>query len=187
MQEGGQMIQLPLHVGVPEGLIAFASAPEHVARAVQFLGDFEGLLDLGGGESEPVGGATGGRAVDVARMAEQVGGAPEQLDARAVHLTANGVHHGVEVFVRHGQVVALGREVAVMEAKEIDPELLDALEGDLDAMLGVRERIIAAFPRALHRRRAERVEARAAHRVPIGDAEAEMLAHRRPSTSSPAS
>ena len=84
MQEAGQVVQLALHVGVEQGLVALAPAPEDVARAAELLGDLQGLLHLRGGEGEDVGVAARGRAVHVARVAEQVGRAPEQLDAGAL-------------------------------------------------------------------------------------------------------
>ena len=58
--------------------VTFAAAPEDVAFAAEFLGDFQRLLHLGGGEGEHVGVAARGGAVHVARMNKEVGGAPEQ-------------------------------------------------------------------------------------------------------------
>jgi hypothetical protein len=40
----GQVVELALHVGVVEVLIAFAAAPENVVLAAQFLGHFEAFL-----------------------------------------------------------------------------------------------------------------------------------------------
>ena len=81
VHERGQVIQLALHVGVEQVLIAFAAAPEDIAGPAQLLGHFERLLDLGGGVGEGVGIGAGGGAVHVARIGEQVGRAPQQLDA----------------------------------------------------------------------------------------------------------
>ena len=86
VEELGQVVQLALQVGVAEVRVAFAAAPEDVVLAAEFLGDFEGLLHLGRGVGEDVGVAAGGRPVDEARVAEQVGRAPEQLDAGALLL-----------------------------------------------------------------------------------------------------
>ena len=44
-------------------LVAFATAPEGVADAAEFVRDFEGLLHLGGGVGEDLGVAAGGGAV----------------------------------------------------------------------------------------------------------------------------
>ena len=178
VHEGGQVLELALHVGVPEALVSFAAAPEHVALPAQFLGHFQGLFDLGGGEGEGVGVATGGRAVHVARIAEQVGGAPEQLDAAAVLLLLEHLDHRVEVLVGLGQRGALGGDVAVVEAIERCAELVDELEGHGHAVDRIFDRVGRPFPGPPHRARSERVAARAAKRVPIGHAEAEMILHR---------
>ena len=55
VQEPGEVVELALHVGVPEVLVAFAAAPEHVAIAAELVRHFERLLHLGGGEGEHLG------------------------------------------------------------------------------------------------------------------------------------
>ena len=57
-------------------------------------------------------------------------------------------------------------------------ELLDELEGHVGAVDGVVDRIGRALPRPQHGSRPERIAARAPHRMPIGHAEAEVVAHR---------
>jgi len=81
VQEFRQMLLLAFHVGVEQGLVAFAAAPESVAFATQFVRDFHRLLDLTGGVGEHVGVATGARAMYEARVGKEVRGAPQQLDA----------------------------------------------------------------------------------------------------------
>ena len=97
VEEAGEVLELALHVGVPQILVAFAAAPERVAPAAEFLGDFERLLHLRGGEGERLGVRAGRRAVHVAAVAEQVGGAPEQLDAGALLLFLEHLDDGVEI------------------------------------------------------------------------------------------
>ena len=55
VHELGQVVDLALHVGVPQVLIAFAAAPEGVAVAAELLGHFDGLLHLRRGVGEGVG------------------------------------------------------------------------------------------------------------------------------------
>ena len=52
VHEAGEMIHLALEVGVDQGRVALASAPEHIALATQFVRPLQGLLHLGGGEAE---------------------------------------------------------------------------------------------------------------------------------------
>ena len=91
------MVQLALHVGVQQRRIPFAPAPERVAGAAEFVGHFHRLLHLRGGEGEHVGVGAGRRAVHVTGIAEQVGRAPEQLDAGALLLLLEHLDDGVEI------------------------------------------------------------------------------------------
>ena len=57
-----------------------------------------------------------GRAVHVARVAEQVGRAPEQLDAGPLLLLLEHLDDGVEVAIRFGEGRAFRGDVAIVEA-----------------------------------------------------------------------
>ena len=81
-QEAGQLIELTPHVGVEQCLVAFASAPQHVVVATQPMCGFEAVGHLAGGEGEDLRIRVGGRARLIARIGEQVGGAPQQLRRR---------------------------------------------------------------------------------------------------------
>ena len=147
VHELGQVVELALHVGVPESLVAFAAAPERVAFAAEFLGHFQGLLHLGRGVGEGVGIGARGGAVDIARIAEEIGRAPQQLDAGPLHLFLDDLDHGVEVLVGFGQRSALGGDVAIVEAEERGGQLLHELEGHADPLLGHVRRRRSRFPR----------------------------------------
>src|ERR1700680_896953 len=107
------MFLFPLEVGVEEGRVAFATAPEDVARAAEFMRDLQGLFHLRRREGERVGVAARRRAVDIARIGEQVGGAPEELDAGALLLLLEYFDDGVKVLVGIAKALTLGRDVAV--------------------------------------------------------------------------
>jgi len=115
--------------------------------------------------------------VHVAGVGEEAGGAPQELDPRASLLLLGDGHHGVEVAVRLGQGLALGREVAVVEGPELDAELLEELEGGPYPPLGVLDGLGAVIPRPHHGADAELIGARAPERVPEGDGEAEVIRH----------
>ena len=76
------------------------------------------------------------------------------------------------------EVLALGGHVAVVEAVERDAELLHELEGDADALDRHLDGVGAVLPRPHGAAGAERVAARAAEGVPVGDGEAQVLLHR---------
>ena len=48
VKKARQVIELPLHVGVDDGTISFATTPKSIALTPQAVGDLDGFLDLGG-------------------------------------------------------------------------------------------------------------------------------------------
>lgn len=82
VQEAGQVVQLAPDVSVQDGLVALAAAPEHVVHTAQAVGHLHGLLHLGAGPREDVRVGGGRGALGVSPVREQVGGTPQQLDAR---------------------------------------------------------------------------------------------------------
>jgi hypothetical protein len=121
-----------------------------------------------------------GGAVDVARVGEQVGRAPQQLDAGPLLVLRERVDHDVEVLVALGERRPLGSHVAVVEAVEADAELLHELEGHVGPLHGHLQRVGVVLPRAEHGAGAERVGAGATEGVPVGDGEPEVVLHRLP-------
>ena len=174
------MVELALHVGVEQGRIAFAASPERVAGPAQLVRDLHGLLDLGAGEGEDVEIRAGGRAVHEAGIGEEVGGAPEQLDAGPRLFVLEDLDDLIEVGVAFLEVVALGGDVAIVERVEGGAELLEELEGDLGLALGVGDRVAAVVPGPQRRADAERVGERVTEGMPVDDREAEVLLHRLP-------
>ena len=87
VKETPEMIEFTFQVGIPKGGVAFPPAPKSIALASEFVGDFEGFFDLGGGKGEGVSVAAGGGSVHVARVDKQLCRAPEKLDARSLLLT----------------------------------------------------------------------------------------------------
>ena len=87
-QEPRQLRFLARQIGVQQRLVALAAAPQHVVRAVQPMRRLEHVLDLRGRVGEDLGVGIGGRAGRVARVAEQVGGSPQQPDAGALHVAS---------------------------------------------------------------------------------------------------
>ena len=70
------------------------------------------------------------------------------------------------------------RDVAIVEAVVRRTELFHELEADTHAVAGIFDRVFGRFPRANHRAGPERITSRASKRVPIGDAEFEVVLHR---------
>ena len=155
LEEAGEVIEFALHVGVPEGGVAFAATPEGVSLATEFVGDFHRLLHLGRGVGVDIGVGAGGRSVEEAGIGEEAGGAPEKLDAGALLLLLEDGDDGVEVLVALGKGLPLGGDIAVVEGVVGGAQLLDKLEGVTDAVLGVLDGVGAVIPGADGRAGAE--------------------------------
>ena len=97
VQEPGELVALALEVGVEQRVVALAAAPQHVVGAAEPLRDLEHVLDLRGGVGEDLGVGVGRGAGRVARMREQVGGAPQQPDAGPLLVAGGVVDERVEV------------------------------------------------------------------------------------------
>ena len=178
VQEMREMLALALHVGVEERGVALAAAPENISLAAEAVGDFDGLLHLRARVGKDLDARTGRGARHIARVCEQARGSPKQLLATRALQHLEVVNDLVEVRVRLGQRCAFGRNVAVMEAVEVDAALAKELEERVGASLAVVDGVSAIVPRHLRRRRAERIGKSIAHRVPVARGEAHLIAHR---------
>ena len=178
VEELGHVLLLALHLGVPQVLVAFTAAPEHIVLGTKALGDLQGVLQLAAGVRVDVGERGGGGAGDEARVGEQGGGVPQQLDAGGLHVLFDLVDDLVQVLVGLAQGVAFRSDVAIMEAEVLDAELLEELEGVVDLGQSLVLRIgILAVPRALGGAGAERVDQLLFEGVPPCDAEAQPVLH----------
>ena len=97
VQEPGELVALPPEVRVEQGVVALAAAPQDVVLPAEALGDLEHVLDLRRGEGEHLGIGVGRRARLVARVREQVGGAPQEPHAGPLLVAGGVVGQRVEV------------------------------------------------------------------------------------------
>src|SRR6185503_13448859 len=177
-QEPGELVLLAGEVGVEEGVVALATAPQHIVRAAEAMRGLEHVLDLGRGVGEHLRIRVRGRAGHVPGHAEQVGGAPQQPEAGPAHLPLDEVDDLVEE--RDGLLpgALLRRDVTVVEAEEGDAQLVQELEGRLDLHACGLEWVDAGCqPWPVERAHAEHVDPRPGERVPQADADAEVVLH----------
>ena len=177
IHEAAKLVELALHVGVEQSLVAFAPAPQHVVFAAQLLRNVERLLHLRGGVGENLGIGIGCRAGHEARIGKQVGRAPQKLHTRALLMTGEHLDDAVEDVVALGQRLALGRDVAVVEAVVGSAQLLEKFKSRGGLLLGQFDCVAVALPGAPERARAEHVGAVAAEGVPVADRDAQLLFH----------
>ena len=110
-------------------------------------------------------------------MGEQIGRAPQQLDAAAFLLRLQNFGDGVEILVGFGQGFAFGGHIAVVPAIIRGAEFLDEFKGDARPLLGVAHGIAAVIPGALHGAHAKRVAAGATECVPVHHRKAQVVFH----------
>ena len=141
----------------------------------------EAVGHLAGSEGEHLGVGIGRRARLIARVGEQVGGAPQQLHTGSLLMLGGDVDHLVEIDRRLFEAGALGCDVAVVEAVERHAELGEELEGGVHLLLRRDHRVGAGserrVPRSIHRAGTEDVEAVPGERVPVAHGEAEVILH----------
>ena len=178
VEELGHVLLLTLHLRVPQVLVAFAAAPEHVVLGAQALGDLQAVLQLAASVGVDVSERRGGGTGDEARVGEQRGGVPQQLDAGGLHVLLDLVDDLVQVGVSFTQGVAFRSDVAVMEAEVLGAELGEELEGVVDLGQSLVERVgVLAVPRTVSGAGAERIDELLIEGVPPGDAEAQPILH----------
>ena len=125
------------------------------------------VLHLRGGIGEHVRIGIGRRARHVAGMAEEIGGAPEELDAGLVHFLGENIGHLGEVAAELGEIRALRNDVAIVEGEERKAEGREHLERHV--RLGPRALHRLAVPGPLEGRRAEHVGPQPGEVVPVAD------------------
>ena len=120
----------------------------------------------------------GGRAMHVARMAEQVGRSPQQADAGPLLLLLEDFGDRIEVAIGFGQRGSFRRNIPIVERVEWHAQFLHELKRHTDAILGVLDRIRPIVPWTQGRAGSKWIGERIAKRVPIDDTEPQMVAHR---------
>ena len=166
-EEPAQLVELPTQVGVEQGLVPFPSAPEHVVLASQPMGGVHAVPHLGGGVGEQLGVGIGGRPGLEARMTEEVGGAPQQVDAGPFHVAGRILDELVQDGAGLLERVALGGHVTIVEAVEGHRELLEELEGRFHLGLGRCDGIVGTEPGTIERPAPEDVGAVPGETVPV--------------------
>jgi hypothetical protein len=177
-QEAAQLVELALHVGVEQRLVALASAPERIALPFQVVGELECVLHLRGGVGEDFGIGIGRRAGHVAPVAGEVGHAPQHAHAAIAHLAGDHLADAADVELRLAQRRPLGRDVEVVEGKEGHAQQREQLEGGLGLLARLLHRIAArGMPWPQERLGPERIEPTPHEAVPVADGEAQMICH----------
>src|SRR5659263_34353 len=127
----GQVLDLPLHVGVEQGEIAFTAAPEDITLSAESNGGINGVLQLYGHIRQHIEIRVGGSAVHVTRVAEDVCSTPEQLHA-GLFLPRFYLRNKFVKTLLYLKDRAVTHEVRVMEAVEWSSDLFNELKSHVE-------------------------------------------------------
>ena len=179
VQEAAHLIQLMADARVQQRLIAFATAPQHVVFTTQLERGIHRFFHLQCRQRKNFGIRIGGGARHEAAVAEQVGGAPQQLHAGGLLLQAQHIDHLVQMVHAVARGDTLRRDVAVMKAIIRRAEFLKELKRRIRLGFGCCHRVRHLVPGPLKRAVvAKRVKAIPAEAVPVAGGEAQLLLHR---------
>ena len=173
--EAAELVELALHFGVEQGLVAFAAAPQHVVLPTEPVGCFESGAHLASGVGEDIGIGIGRRARHIAAMREQVRCAPEQAHLGLRHLLLEQVGDRIEVGDRLGERIAFRRDVGVMESEERNVEQAEQLEGDIRLLPRRRHRVVHVMPWTHKSLAAEWIVALPTEAVPVANGKAKVI------------
>ena len=175
-QEAGHVVKLQPHVGVQQGVVALAAAPEYIAGGAQLHRGIQAGPDFSGGGGKHIGAAGGGGTGHELLVAEVVGRYPQALLAGLLLQLVQIIHHHAEVGDALGQGSTLRGDVHVMEAVVVDVQLFHQLEGEvrLGAELGHGVRLAHGL---IHGTGAEHIHALGVDGMPIAQRELQMLTH----------
>ena len=179
-EEAAELVELLLHVGVEQRLVPFPAAPEHVVLAAEPVRRLEDLGDLRRRVGKHLGIGVRRRARQVTSMAEEVGRAPQELDAGALHLALHAFEDAVEVRVALPERGPLGRDVAIVEGEVGRTELLEEFECSLQLLSSSLEGVARAVPRPLEGLLTESVATLPGKGMPVADSRPKLSLHALP-------
>ncbi len=155
------MIELPSQVRIQQRVVTLAAAPQHIVLATQAVRGLQAAAHLRRGPGKHLRVRAGGGAAGIARVAEQICGAPQELHARRSHLRRHALLDLLQVvgvlFERRGR----RHRIHIVEGEIRHAQALEEIEGGLE--LGVRHFLGdgRAEPRTRQRAAAENIRDRA--------------------------
>src|SRR5712664_263675 len=176
-EEPAQLLQLALDVRIEEGLVALPAAPEDVVLPAELASGVHGLLDLRGRHGKDLRVRIGGGSRHVARVAEQVGGPPEQAHPGPPLVPSQHLDHRLEPVAGLSRRRSLGGDVAVVEGVERDAQPLEEVERRLGLQARRFHGVGRSHPRTTEGGGAEGIGTGPAEGVPPADGEPELLLH----------
>ena len=165
-------------VGIQKAHVSFAAAPEHIVLCAKLDACVNGVLDLYDGTCHYVEVGIGGGTVHVACISEHIGGGPQELDARSVHLLFQIIGDGCQVLFVFLYAFAFADEVYIVEAEVGNAEFLHDFESCIGLVLGTFQCRFSLIPGEGLGTTAELVAAFGTEGVPPCHGKAQPVLHR---------
>src|SRR5581483_9902342 len=176
-EEAAVVIELALEVGIEQGVVALAPAPEHVVLTAQAVSGLEAEAHLRRGPGVDLGIGARGRTAGVTRMAEEVCRTPEELHAGRSHLLLHLLHDRLEVAVVLFQRGRRRHRIDVVEGEVGNAEALEEIESSLELLVGHLLSHLRGEPRAGQGAATEDVLAGPVEGVPVADRASQPFLH----------
>jgi hypothetical protein len=142
VEEAAELVVLALEVGVEQGLVALAPAPQHVVLATELVGRVDAGFTVAAAKAKTSGSGLVA-APDMKRRLENRLAVPhKQLHAGRFLLAGEIVDDLFEVLRILGKVGTFGPHIGVMEAVERCTQRREHLEGDIGLQLGKFHRVL---------------------------------------------
>mmetsp|Transcript_1161 Transcript_1161/g.2911 ORF Transcript_1161/g.2911 Transcript_1161/m.2911 type:complete len:431 (-) Transcript_1161:190-1482(-) len=133
-EECCHVVHLISNLGVERRHEALTSTPENVVGGTQFLANIQHFLRLSAAIREGIKVRSCGSTILVPVVREKVLRAPQEFDAGLLLFPQQFVRHDIQVLLKFLQRVPLRRHVQVVEAVVVHAQLLEKLEGDVNAL-----------------------------------------------------
>ena len=177
-QHGSHVLLLTLLVGVQQAHVTLATAPEYVVLTTKLDSSVDSVLNLNDSASYNIKVRVGRSTIHIALVAEYVSCTPKKLNLRILsHLLLCIVSNSLEICLIFLYRVALLNEVNIMEAEELDTELVHDLETSVHLVLSALYSIVCLVPLVRTSLAAEWVSTCLSQSVPPCHSEAEPLLH----------
>ena len=177
IEEPAEIFLLDIDFGVENCVVAFAATPQHIIGAAEPVRRFQRVAHLHRGPAIDFGIGIGCGACHIARVAEQVGRAPQQFAAMLVLQRFKVIDRFGKAAAERADVDGIGHDIDIVKTVERHIELFDERQRGFALGPGGGSVIGAGMPGAAERACAKHIAARPAECVPEAHGEAQLVLH----------
>ena len=177
LHKAANLLTLLAQVGIQQGFIALATAPQNIVFTAQLMGGIHGGDHLGGRPAKYFRIRVGGRAGAVARVGKAVCGPPQKLHAALLLFLSQHLDHPGEVIAVLLERSAFRRDVNVVEAVVRHVEFMEEFERHIGFAFGHLQGVARLLPGTIKGAHAKHIGAIPAEGVPVTGRKTQMIFH----------